>query len=59
MNTTPAALFASQEAAGGQDPKLIGTIQPVGILDRTLDIILDRLVRVPVRRGVHRASGWL
>jgi hypothetical protein len=37
-----------QEALEGQDPKLIGTIQAVGILDRTLDIILDDLVGVPL-----------
>jgi hypothetical protein len=37
-----------QETADGQHPNLIGTIQAVGILDRTLDIILDHLVRVPL-----------
>ena len=45
-----------QEAVHRQDPNLIGTIKAVGILDRTLDIILDHLVGVPVRRGEHRLS---
>jgi len=37
-----------QEAVEGQESSEIGAIQAAGILDRTLDIVLDDLVRVPV-----------
>ena len=43
-----------QEALDGQDPKLIGTIQAVGILDRTLDRALSS--RVAVTMVVRRYS---